>query len=161
MFFSPLAVSSVFGQGIFGSPTPNLCNDDHVTEEVVRLAERSACLVFLIGIWEAGDRQPKRGGNFPPMFGRVFSVGGFPKKGKKKGWHFLENGWWDMNLDCFFWLLFSVGVAFLGGKRRMARPTAFFGGWFLNYRLSMIDDVCVSQGPLNKQRMRYSSSNFS
>lgn len=49
----------------------------------------------------------------------------------------------------FFLWLFSVGVAFyLGGKRRMARPTAFFLGGFLNYRLSMINDVCGFTGDL-------------
>lgn len=66
-----------------------------------------------------GPVDPKRGG---------FLLG-FPKKGTKKGWQFLETCCWDMNLDCEFVVVFSwCCFVFWGGKWRMARPTAFFLG---------------------------------
>ena len=108
-----------------------------------------------------GTANPKGGGISHPCLVVFFLLGGFRKREKKKdgtSWKMVGGIWiWI----AFFGCCFQLVLLFWGGKRRMARPTAFFGGWFLNYRLSMIDDVCVSQGPLNKQRMRYSSSNFS
>lgn len=144
-----------FGRRHFCLPTRTCATTTYVTEEVVRLAERSACLVFLIGIWEAGDRQrwmdPKGGGNFPPIFGRGFLLG-FPKKGTKKdgnSWKIVAGIWiWI----AFFVVVFSWCCFFIWGGNegwRAPRPF-FFGVGFLNYRLSMIHDVCGFTGTFKK-----------
>ena len=145
---SPLAVSSLV-QGIFVPPKPKLCNDD--------LRDRGSgtpCwtkCVSCVPYWNLRGRGPKRRGEFPTHFRSWFFVGGFRKREQKRdgnSWKMVGGIWiWVVLVVVFSWCCFL----FRGETKDGAPPRHFLGGWFLNYRLSMIDDVRVSQGPLKKQ----------